>query len=95
MELVGPSRGDTRHERSSTGFLTELPKVNRCVRTQMLEADVLSFTYGCAFFAMNNLCRDVLKLPSALRALAFCTALAKFFRQSPHAARASPSLQAC
>jgi len=63
----------------STGFVTDSPNVNRSARTKLLEADVFSFAYGCAAHAMSNLCRDIVKLPSVLLAVAFCTMLAKFF----------------
>ncbi|KAK1863288.1 hypothetical protein I4F81_005846 [Pyropia yezoensis] len=79
MELVSPFRGDSWRERSNTGFVSDSPNVNRGARKKLLEADVFSFSYGCVSHAMNNLFRDIPKLPSALRALAFCTALAKFF----------------
>lgn len=91
MELVSPFRGDSWRERSNTAFVSDSPIINRSARKKLLEAGVFSFAYGCASHAMNNLCRDILKLPSALRALAFCTALAKFFWQPSPTTRAPPS----
>ena len=71
----------------NTGFVTDSPNVNRSARTMLLEADVFSFAYGCSAHALRNLCRDIIKMPSVLRVVSFCTVLAKFFH-SHHMPRA-------
>jgi hypothetical protein len=53
--------------------------VMRKARAIMMDDDIFTFAYGCASHAMSNLCRDVLKLPKALSALSFATAMAKYF----------------
>lgn len=63
----------------NTGSVTDSPNVNRSARTKLLEAYVFSFAYGCAAHALSNLCRDIIKMPSVLRVVSFCTVMAKFF----------------
>lgn len=80
MARVGQARGDSWSNKPMTGIITDSPNFNRSARKKLLDADAFSFAYGCASHAMRNLCRDILKLPSAFKALTFYTALAKCFR---------------
>jgi hypothetical protein len=61
------------------GVVTDSPSVMRKAHAAMLDDDMFTFAYGCAFHAMSNLCRDVLKMPKALSALSFATTMAKYF----------------
>ena len=79
MALLAVPAGDTWRDQHNTGIVTDSPNVNLSARRKFLEGGDFTFAYGCASHAMNNLCRDILKIPAALRALAFCTALAKLF----------------
>jgi hypothetical protein len=66
-------------EAKNIGVVTNSPSMMRKARATILDDDKFAFAYGCASHAMSNLCRDVLKLPKALRALSFATAMAKYF----------------
>jgi hypothetical protein len=59
-----------------------------------LQAGTFLVAYGFSAHAMSNLCKDVLKLPSANKQLVFCKIVAKNFgnRYLPRApARAGPT----
>jgi hypothetical protein len=59
--------------------VTDSPNVMVRARNDMVEAGMFFVAYGCSAHAMSNLCKDVLKLPSANKPLVFCTIVAKFF----------------
>jgi hypothetical protein len=63
-------------------------------RNNVIEAGTFLVAYGFSAHAMSNLCKDVLKLPSANKQLVICTIVAKNFgnRYLPRApARAGPT----
>jgi len=79
LALLAFPAGDKWWEQHNTGIVTDSPNVNRGARRKLLDGGDITFAYGCASHSMNNLCRDILKIFAALRALAFCTVLAKLF----------------
>ncbi|KAK1859366.1 hypothetical protein I4F81_001963 [Pyropia yezoensis] len=79
MALPFMPSGTTWRDQHNTGIVTDSPNVNRSARRKLIDGGDFTYAYGCASHAMNNLCRDILKLPGACHVLSFCTALARFF----------------
>jgi hypothetical protein len=67
------------HECRNVAAVTDSPYVMVRARKDMVEAGMFFVAYGCSAHARSNLCKDVLKLPSANKPLVLCTIIAKFF----------------